>query len=261
MSVIYTPKGKAREYSPYACNIYMGCNHGCKYCYGPGISRKTKEQFLIIELRRNFLHNFELDCKKIYNLQSQVLYCFMTDPNNSLENEMELTRESLKIALRYKIPISILTKSNLVLRDIDIIKQFKSNISIGMTLTCDNEKDSKEWEPEAATPGQRIEVLKKFHDAGVKTWASFEPVILPEQSLSMMVKAINYVDLFKVGKINNYEGLDKKIDWNDFLIKSVEYLRSKNKDFYIKHDLRQFTKGYKLYGNELNMDEFINKWE
>lgn len=259
-SVIYSPKGKAREYSPYACNIYMGCNHGCKYCYAPGISRKTKEQFKSINQRRNYLRDFENDCKRMYNLQSQVLFCFMTDPYNKLEETERITRESLKIALQYKLPISILTKSKTVLRDMDVIKQFGSNIAIGMTLTFDNRKDSLEWEPAASEPEERITVLKTLHDEGVKTWASFEPVIIPEQSLAMMGNVIDYVDLFKVGKLNNYQGLDKKIDWNNFLIKSCELLRRNNKDFYIKHDLRQFVNGYKLYGNEINMDEFILSW-
>ena len=52
MSVIYTPKGKAREYSPYACNIYIGCNHGCKYCYAPSIRFTTREKYLVPVPRR-----------------------------------------------------------------------------------------------------------------------------------------------------------------------------------------------------------------
>lgn len=260
MSIIYTPKGKAREYSPYACNLYSGCNHGCLYCYCPGISRKTKDAFKDITVRRNVLRDFENDCKKMYNLQSQVLFCFMTDPYNSLELTERITRECLKVALRYKIPVSILTKSKNILDDIDLIKQFKENITVGMTITFDNTLDSIEWEPEAATPQQRVEILKHFKTEGVKTWASFEPVIDPIQSLSMMKQLAAYVDLFKVGKLNNYIGLDKKIDWNKFLIESCEILRKNNKNFYIKHDLREFASGFKLYGNEMNMDEFILKW-
>lgn len=261
MSVIYEPSGKAREYSPYAYNLYSGCNHGCKYCYAPAIRRKTRENYLTPVVRKNILKQFENDCKKLYNLQSQVLFCFMTDPYNDLEEYEKITIESLKIALQYKIPVSILTKSKLVLRDMDIIKQFGNNITIGMTLTFDNKNDSKEWEPEAAMPEERINVLKIFHDKGIKTWASFEPVIVPGQSLSIMDSVIDYVDLFKVGKLNNYGGLDKKINWNDFLIKSCELLRSNKKNFYIKHDLRQFADGYKLFRNEINMDEFLLKWE
>ena len=250
MSIIYTPKGKAREYSPYACNLYTGCNHGCKYCYCPAISRKTRDNYLVPEVRRNILREFENDCKKIYNLQSQVLFCFMTNPYNELEAIEKITRECLEIAYRYKVPISILTKSKLVLRDLDLFKTFKDNIIVGMTLTMDNNGDSKVWEPNASLPEERVSVLKELHNNNIKTWASFEPVIVPSQSLNMMERTIDYVDLFKVGKLNNYKGLDKDVDWNKFLIDSCKLLRLNNKDFYIKHDLRQFSNGFKLYGNE-----------
>ena len=49
MSIIYQPKGKAREYSPLAANLYLGCNHGCKYCYAPSIRFQTRQDFKIIE--------------------------------------------------------------------------------------------------------------------------------------------------------------------------------------------------------------------
>ena len=127
MSIIYTPKGKAREYSPYAVNLYNGCNHGCKYCYAPGISRKQRKDFLNVTQRRNVIRDFEKDCSKMNGLQSQVMLCFMTDPYNEQEETQKITRECLKIALRNKIPLSILTKSKLVLRDIDIFKKFGRN--------------------------------------------------------------------------------------------------------------------------------------
>lgn len=260
MSIIYTPKGKAREYSPYACNIYTGCNHGCVYCYAPAISRKKREDYIDVKERRNIISSFRADCKKLYMLQSQVLFCFMTDPYNYLNNELNLTRECLKIALRNKIPVSILTKSKDVLNDLHIIKKFGDNIIVGMTLTMDNERDSSLWEPHASTPIERIKTLKKLKEEGVKTWASFEPVLDIDQSLSMINKTLDFVDLYKIGKLNNYKGLDKAMDWNRFLVTSCETLREAKKDFYIKHDLRQFSNGFKLYGNEINMDEFVLSW-
>lgn len=261
MSVIYVPKGKAREYSPYACNIYLGCNHGCKYCYAPSINFKKREDYLNPIPRRNILKEFEEDCKNLKNFDSQVQFCFMTDPYNSKEKEFELTRRCLEIALKYKIPISILSKSDLVLRDIDLFKEFKGNIKIGMTLTFDNKKDSEFWEPEATNPEQRINVLKLCKENNIKTWASFEPVIIPEQSINMILKTLPYVDLFKIGKLNNFEGLDKKIKWSNFLNPVVEILRENKKPFYVKKDLRQECPEIKLYGNEVLQDEFnLGKW-
>jgi DNA repair photolyase len=259
--VVYEPTGKAREYSPLAFNIYIGCNHGCKYCYAPSIKFTTREKYLKPEPRKNILRDFELDCKQMYNSVNQVQFCFMTDPYNSLETELRLTRECLKIALKYKVPISILTKSKTILNDLDIIKRFGRNIKIGFTLTFDNEKDSLEWEPQASLPEERIETLKILKENNITTWASFEPVIIPEQSINTIYKTLDYVDIYKIGKINNFQGIDKTIDWNSFLNKSVNILRNKNKQFYIKHDLRLSANQVKLYGNEVLMDEFnLGKW-
>ena len=256
MSVIYTPKGKAREYSPYACNIYLGCNHGCKYCYAPAINFKKRENYLMPEPRRNILKDFKEDCKKLNNFDSQVLFCFMSDPYNRIESELRLTRAALEIALENKIPVAILTKSETVLNDIDVFKKFGENIKIGFTLTFDKKEDSAEWEPKASMPDERLETLKTLHDKNIKTWASFEPVVKPEQSLSMIKKSLPYVDVFKIGKLNNFNGLDKTIDWKAFLVSTVEILRRNEKPFYIKKDLREAAPSVKLYGNEVMMDEF-----
>ena len=256
MSIIYEPSGKAREYSPLAVNLYNGCNHGCKYCYAPNIRRIERKDYLNPEPRRNILIEFEKDCKKYYNTDKTVLFCFMSDPYNSKESELRITREALKIALKYKIPVSILTKSKTILNDIDILKKFEDHIIVGMTITFDNNKDSAEWEPEAALPEERIETLKQLKQNNIKTWASFEPVIIPEQSLNMMNKLLDYVDIYKVGKLNNYKGLDKAINWKQFLDKTVQILRNANKPFYIKKDLREAVLQIKLYGNEVLPDEF-----
>ena len=74
-------------------------------------------------------------------------------------------------------------------------------------------------------------------------------------------KAAEYVDEYKIGKINNYNGLDKKINWNKFLEETVFLLRQLKKNFYIKYDLRAFAAGIKLYGNECLMDEWSLEWQ
>ena len=80
-------------------------------------------------------------------------------------------------------------------------------------------------------------------------------MIVPAQSLHLMEMGLDYIDVYKVGKLNNYMGLDKKIDWTDFLVKSVEILRGNGKPFYIKHDLRLAAPSVRLYGNEVLSDE------
>ena len=141
-----------------------------------------------------------------------------------------------------------------VLRDLDIIKMFGEHIKVGATLTFDNDKDSKGIEPFAALPSERLEMLKTFHDNGVKTWASFEPVLDPKQSINLIKKSLPFVDYYKIGKINNYQGLDKTIDWTSFLGEVVGILRGAKKTFYIKHDLRLNASTIKLNDDEIDHD-------
>lgn len=257
MSIIYQPKGKAREYSPLACNVYIGCNHQCKYCYAPRIQFKKPKDYKEPIPKRNILNNLEIDCKKYAYTDKNVLLCFMSDPYNIREKELKITREALKLFFKFNIPISILSKAGKqVLDDIDIFKKFKNHIQIGSTLTFDNEKDSKEWEPEADIPENRIETLKILKENNIITWASFEPVIRINQSLNMIKKSLKYVDIYKIGKLNNYQGLDKNMDWNYFLKEALNILRTNNKKIYIKYDLRIAASKNKLYGNEILMDEF-----
>jgi DNA repair photolyase len=258
LSIIYTPKGKAREYSPLAANFYEGCDHGCKYCYAPGIRRATRETYRNnVRPRRDILHEIEKDCKQYAYSNQQVLFNFMGDPYCKANNENKITRGALALMLDSHIPVAILTKGgNRALQDLDIIKRFENHIKLGATLTFYDEKKSKEWEPGAAIPAERLDMLRQFHAAGIKTWASFEPVVEPNESLKLIDASIKYVDEYKIGKLNNYGGIDKTIDWKDFLLKVVKKLRDAEKPFYIKYDLRQAAPSVKLYGNEVCPDEF-----
>lgn len=256
MTMIYTPKGKAREYSPHALNVYLTCTHKCKYCYAPRIRfQKQADYYRSPEPREGIIEKVRKELSHTVP-KEQVLLSFIGDVYCETQDHSETTREVLKTLLEYKVPVAILTKGGKrCLKDIDIFKKFGEHIQIGTTLTFDNEEDSLEWESGAALPEERLEVLRILHDEGIKTFASFEPVIAPEQSLNLMRRSLDFVDVYKVGKLNNYKGLDKTINWTDFLEKTVDILRSAGKGFYIKHDLRICAPSVRLYGNECLPDE------
>lgn len=234
MSLIYEPKGKAREYSPLALNIYTGCDHRCKYCYVKCIIGDAQNP----KPRKDILIGLKNELSKT-TIKNQVLLCFMSDPYCNLEMKLGLTRNVLKILVENNIPAAILTKGgNRILRDMDIIKQH-SCIKIGATLTFDNKKDSLEWEPGAALPEERIEMLREIHNNGIKTFVSFEPVIEPEQSLNLIKKTLPFVDQYKIGKWN-HDKRANEINWKDFGNKAVSILRQSGKEFYIKKDLAVF---------------------
>ena len=256
MSIIYEPKGKAREYSPLALNIYLSCTHRCEYCYAPGCRHQTKDQYFASPFPRSGIVDKLKDELEHDVPKEQVLLSFIGDVYCETKDANRATRECLELLLKYKVPVAILTKGGKrCLKDLEIFKSFGEHIQVGTTLTFDNNDDSMKWESGAALPDERLETLKILHSEGIKTFASFEPVIIPQQSLNLMKKSLEYIDVYKVGKLNNYKGLDKSIDWKDFLEKSLDILRNAGKAFYIKHDLRQAAASVRLYGNEVLPDE------
>ena len=259
MSVVYTPRGAAREYSPLALNLYLQCTHGCKYCYAPSAMQRTRERYFCKpEPRKDVIAQLRRELKRDIP-KRQVLLSFIGDVYSETADENATTREALELLSDYKVPVAILTKGgSRCLKDLDIFKTFGEHIQVGATLTFLDEEKSREWEPGAALPAERLQTLKTLHDNGIKTFVSFEPVIDPGESLRLIERTLSdgSVDVYKVGKLNHYQGLDKAIDWSAFLVKALEMIRGAGKRVYVKHDLRVAAHDVKLYGNEVIADDF-----
>jgi len=239
MPIIYEPRGKAREYSPLAANLYRGCSHGCVYCYAPSATFTDRAKFAKPYRRKNVIEQIEKEAPQYRNDPRPILLCFTCDPYQPKEDVFNITRQGLKIFTENKCTVQVLTKGGTrACRDFDLLSQNPLN-SFGTTLTFDNPTQSIEWEPKAALPDDRIEALKIAHEAGIKTWVSFEPVIEPEQVYRLIKKTHAFVDLYKVGKLN-YHPRAKEIDWRTFRIKAESILNSLQKDYYIKIDLQKF---------------------
>ena len=241
MRVIYEPKGKAREYSPLALNLYIGCSNGCKYCYVPRYCRLKKEEFRNnTSVRKNILKKLELDALelKIEKNKKPILMCFTCDPYQKAEEIYQITRRAIEILNKNNQNFQILTKNgNLATRDFDL---YKKKDTYAITLTFDNETDSKTIEPKADIPQDRINSLEEAHKLGIQTWVSLEPVIIPSQSLNLIDLTHEFVDLYKVGKLNHYPKTESKIDWREFGKRAINKLKGYNKEFYIKKDLRKY---------------------
>lgn len=236
MKVIYTPAGKAAEYSEYALNIYNGCNHGCKYCYVPKLMHKTQDEFLKVYPRKDIVNQVEKEASE--HTGKKVLLSFVSDPYPEVEKEYGITRKILEIFLKYKITPVILTKSGYADRDFDILK--RANGYYGATLTFIEERISKLWEPGASSPYKRIELLKTANDRGIMTWVSLEPIISEGDTLKLIDMTHEFVDEYKVGKLN-YNPLASMIDWKRFHRKVVEKLEKHNKKYYIKNSLKLYA--------------------
>jgi DNA repair photolyase len=260
MSAIYVPKGPAREYSPLALNYIKGCDHGCVYCYVPKLMKHFDNGYVhsnvYIKEEETLIREIKRSAKKFENSEKQVFLSFLTDPYSHFNNDTKLTRRVLLILLEHNIPVSILSKGGKnLLQDLDVFKMFGKNMQIGGSLTFTSNEDSLKWEKNGALPKDRFETLEILHDNGIRTWASMEPVIYTDQSLEIMEITSNYVDAYKIGKLNHFKKHEDKFDWTKFLEDSVSIMRKNNKEFYIKKDLLEFkTESLFLHENETNMD-------
>lgn len=239
MPLIYEPRGKAAEYSPLAMNIYKGCSHGCVYCYAPSATYNKRDTFHSdVQPRCNFIQELRKDLVKFRGDKRPILLCFTTDPYQPIEEAVKFTHYALKRLIENGNSIKILTKGGMrAARDFNIMKT--GDCDFGTTLTFLNESRSAEWEPDAASPSDRINALRMAKEDGIKTWVSLEPVIDPNQVYEIINATHEFVDLYKVGKLN-YHQLSKTIDWHEFRVNVESLLTSLNKDFYIKQDLKKF---------------------
>lgn len=242
MNVIYEPKGRAREYSELACNLYRGCTHGCRYCYAPACMRTTKEKWhAVAEPRQNIIKLFENDALKLRGDARRILFCFLSDPYQPIERTERLTRQALEIVARYKLNCQVLTKgcADLIHEDMGLMKDARAQL--GITLCFSEDTTRKEWEPDASSVSDRVAILKAAHKAGIFTWVSLEPVIDPAQALDVIQKTHNYVNFWKVGKLNHMKAVEQGVDWAKFLNDAKTLLIKYKAKYYIKDDLRSFA--------------------
>lgn len=239
--LIYHPSGKAGEYANkgYAANLFKGCTHGCKYCYVPMFTHAKREVFHRgVSTAPDVINRLKADMARIGKVDEPIFLCFTCDPY-CRNADLRITREAIKIILGSGNAVNILTKTGgLAGRDFDLLCGSPGS-KIGATLTFHCPDCSKEWEPYASWPMNRITLLKNAHDLGISTWASIEPVIIPEESLAIMKEAIPYVDEFKIGKWN-HDKRSNNIDWKRFANDAIELMEKHNKKYVLKEDLVKY---------------------
>jgi len=129
-----------------------------------------------------------------------VMSSSVTDPYQQIENQFKITRQCLEVLLASQFPVSILTKSSLVLRDLDLIKKFKE-IEVGITITTEDDKIREIFEPNAPPIGTRIHALKELSDNEVKTYAFIGP-LLPLNPETLAEKIAPYAQSILIDKMN-----------------------------------------------------------
>ena len=249
---IYAPKGQAGEYAPLAANPYRGCGTQCLYCYVPLITKQTRQEFDAGAVsRRDYLVNLKRDAEKYQaaGITAQCMFSFTSDVYNP--SNTELTRPSIEILIEHGLGFCVLTKHGpRALADLDLYRPARD--AFASTLTSLDERFSLKWERNAALPADRLHALRKFHEAGIFTWVSLEPTLDIEASLAIVDATHEFVDLFKIGRVN-YLPMTKTTDWEGYTHAMMDRLQKWGNKHYFKLDLQPYLP--KDYHNPLRVQQ------
>lgn len=159
-------------------NLYRGCSHGCIYCDSRSRCYHMEHDFEDIEVKENAIELLE------HALRRKRQKCMigtgsMTDPYIPLEMELQHVRKALSLIERYGFGFTVITKSDRILRDLDLLQKINETTKcvVQMTLTTCDEELCRKIEPHVSTTGERFEVLKKLRDAGIPTVVWLSPIL------------------------------------------------------------------------------------
>lgn len=159
-------------------NLYRGCSHGCIYCDSRSNCYQMNHEFEDIEIKENAIELLETALKS-KRKKCMIGTGSMTDPYIPLETKLKHVRKSLELVYEYGFGLSLITKSNRVLRDMDLLKKINSQTKcvVQMTLTTYDEDLCKKVEPNVSTTKERFEVLMELKKAEIPTVVWLSPIL------------------------------------------------------------------------------------
>ena len=229
--------------SDYVINPYVGCTHGCKYCYASFMKRFTghKENWGdFIDIKRC---NKPIDLRKISG--KNIFLSSVTDCYNQYEKDFCITRNILEQLIDSDCNLSISTKSKLILRDIDLLKQMK-NLIVCMSINTLNEKFRSDMD-NASTIKERMDTLKELHNNGIYTVLFMSPIFpYITEWKEIIDQTKDYVDEYWFENLNLRGNYKKEI---------LDYIRTNYSDLYsdyIDIYLKKNNKYWKDLAEEIN---------
>jgi len=159
-----------------ALNPYRGCSHRCAYCYAQDVTRFELERPWgeVVEVRTNIVQRLKKELEKgpkgVYGIGT------VTDAYQHADREHELTRDCLRLLRRAHARVSILTKSELVLRDMDILSSWEG-AEVGISIGVPDDERALTVEPGAPSPKRRFDALAKLTDAGIDSFLMAAPIL------------------------------------------------------------------------------------
>lgn len=182
----------------YSVNPYQGCEHGCIYCYARnaheywGYSAGLDFERKII-VKRNVATVLEQQFNRKGYKPQVIMLSGNTDCYQPVERKLKLTRSLLQVFLKYRHPVSVISKNNLILRDIDILGELAGLdlVHVAITLNSLNEELRQKMEPRTVTAEGRLRVMQKLHDAGIPVMLMCAPIVpgLNSEEMPAVIKA------------------------------------------------------------------------
>ena len=178
----------------YVVNPYIGCQHACSYCYARFMKRFTGHREPwgdFVDVKRNAANLLRVEINK--KKRGRVWVSGVCDPYQPLEAKYKLSRQCLEILARNNWPANIQTRSPLVLRDMDIIRQGQG-FEVGLSVTTADDGIRKLFEPKAPPVNERIRALDELHKAGIRTYAMVAPMLPGAEGLAELLEGkVDYV--------------------------------------------------------------------
>ena len=224
---------------PYVINPYVGCQHGCSYCYARFMKRFTGHrepwgQFVDVKINAVELLKKEVVKKK----PGRVWVSGVCDPYQPLEKKYQLTRACLQILAEQQWPVSVLTRSPLVLRDLDVLKA-GDNFEVGMSIGTVDESIRYRFEPSAPPISARLQALSELHQAGIRTYVMLAPILPGCEELPALL--VGKVDFVIIDRMNYHHA-----DW----VYRKYRLEEKNTDGYFDMVIESLTLEFNRLGVE-----------
>lgn len=217
--------------SDFVINPYIGCPHKCMYCYAEFMKRFSKHEedwghFIDAKMATRKINLVKLE-------GATVLLSSVTDPYNPYEDKYKITRSILEQLKDADINLNIVTKSALVLRDIDLLKQFK-NVSVAFSISTMNESLKKELEPCSSSIQERLEALQTLHSHGIRTIVYISPIFPEITNYKEIVETTkSFADEFWIENLNLRGTFRPKII--AFIEENYPQLNKLYKDIYKYH--------------------------
>lgn len=259
----------------YNMNLYKGCSHGCIYCDSRSNCYHI-DNFDKVRGKENALFILERELSR--KERGIVGIGAMSDTYNPLEKKYEQTRGALKLISKYGYGISIDTKSNLILRDLDLLKEInsKNNVIIKFTITTPHDYLSKIIEPNVCPTSARLEAIKKLSDSGIFAGIMMNPT-LPfltdnEEDIRLLVKLASEAG---AKFIHTYLGVTLRENQRDYYYEKLDKNFPGLKQKYIKYYKERynctvpnarklskiFTEECHKYGILYKMDDIIKAYK